>query len=92
MADRIFRFDAKGRQGAGKGKTAPDPQWGFSKPATSQPDPVVVKMLAEGMLPLPEPLQGLSRGELRERGYLVAKWHGRHKKRYVPIARKRHDT
>jgi hypothetical protein len=49
-------------------------------------------MLQEGMLALPEPLQGLPRWDLAERGYHFVKWHSGYKRRYVPIAKKRHDT
>lgn len=91
----IFRFDARGDQYLWKPASRPsDLIVGFTrpKPATSQPDPVAVRMLREGMLALPEPLQGLSRDELAERGYHFVKWHARYKRRYVPVSKKRYDS
>ncbi len=62
------------------------------KPPTGKPDPVVAQMLREGMVALPDDLNGLSREELAERGYHFVKWHARYKRRYVPLRVKHHDT
>jgi hypothetical protein len=98
----IFRFRGHGevwfpdpsKPSLGKPKSRPALTLDFTlpKPSTGKPDPVVERMLQEGMVALPDDLQGLSREELAERGYHFVKWHARYKRRYVPLRVKRHDT
>jgi hypothetical protein len=90
-----FRFNARAGVSLYKPPGSPPTlSIGFTlpKPATSQPDPIALRMLQDGMLALPEPLQGLSRDDLAERGYHFVKWHSGYKRRYVPLVKKRHDT
>lgn len=102
MSQFIFRFKGHGeiwspdpsKPSLGKPKSRPALTLDFTlpKPSTGKPDPVVAQMLQEGMVALPDNLNGLSREELAERGYHFVKWHARYKRRYVPLRVKHHDT
>jgi hypothetical protein len=52
----------------------------------------VGEMMAQGMLPLPQPLQRLSRGDLDDRGLAFIRYHRKSGLRYLPVTFKRHDT
>lgn len=52
----------------------------------------VTEMMAKGMLPLPQPLQSLSRGDLADRGLAFIRYHRKSGLRYLPVTVKRHDT
>lgn len=51
-----------------------------------------VQMMSEGMMPLPEGWQNLSRERLAEMGFPVIKWSQKHGKRYLPMTQNRYDT
>lgn len=51
-----------------------------------------LEMLAEGKMPLPQHLQGLSSGELIDLGYRKVLWSKKHGTKYTLIQPKRHDT
>ena len=62
----------------------------FSKEAPKKAP--VGEMMAKGMLPLPQPLQGLSREDLADRGLAFIRYHRKSGLRYLPVTQKRHDT
>jgi hypothetical protein len=51
-----------------------------------------LQMMKEGMMPLPDCWQNLSRERLAEMGYPVIKWSQKHGKRYLPMTHTRYDT
>jgi hypothetical protein len=89
---KTFRFDARGDQRLFKPLPPLSVSFALPKPATGNGDPIALRMLREGMLAIPDDLQGLSREGLSERGYHFVKWHARYKRRYVPVAKKRYDS
>jgi hypothetical protein len=89
---KTFRFDARGDQRLCNPLTPLSVSFTLPKPATGDGDPIALRMLREGMLAIPDDLQGLSREDLAERGYHLVKWHARYKRRYVRLAKKRHDS
>lgn len=79
----LFRFDATGGR-------CPPMSLHFTK-ETPKKAPVT-EMMAKGMLPLPQPLQSLSRGDLADRGLAFIRYHRKSGLRYLPVTVKRHDT
>lgn len=65
----------------------------FTKPARASLDiQQQVEMMKEGMLPLPDCWQHLTRERLNEMGYPVVKYHAKYKTRYLPLTKQKYDS